>query len=119
MDNDSERKKLEHVDGVPRLPDGYHAGLVTAISLILSVSIAFLRFWSFEAPGSWSRSSIASANMVVTGIVLQLIALYRALDLKDAAPAHYRLTVRVFFVGIVIVIIGAVSSSIIAAIEGE
>jgi hypothetical protein len=101
------------------LPVGYRQGLVTAIALFLSLSIAFLRFWSFEAPGSWTPASIGAAILTGTGIVLQLIALFRALDVRDEVLPHYRLTVRIFFAGMVVVIIGATISAIVLDIEAR
>jgi hypothetical protein len=100
------------------LPIGYRQAVVTAIALFLSLSIAFLRFWSFEAPGSWTIASFAAAILTGTGIVLLLIALFRALDVRDDVLSHYRVTVRIFFAGIVVVIVGATISSIVLAIEG-
>jgi hypothetical protein len=100
------------------LPIGYRQAVVTAIALFLSLSIAFLRFWSFEAPGSWTLASMGSGMLTGAGIVLLLTALFRALDIRDDALPHYRVTVRIFFVGIVVVIVGATISSIVLAIEG-
>jgi hypothetical protein len=100
------------------LPVGYRQGLITAIALFLSLSIAFLRFWSFEAPGSWTPASTGAAILTGAGIVLELIALFRALDVRDEILSRYRMTVRIFFWGIVIVIVGATISSIVLAIEG-
>jgi hypothetical protein len=34
------------------LPNGYQQGLITAITVPLGFSLAFLRFWGFERPGS-------------------------------------------------------------------
>jgi hypothetical protein len=104
--------------GTNNLPVGYRQGLVTAIALFLSLSIAFLRFWSFEAPGSWTPASTAAALLTSVGVVLQLIALFRALDVRDEVLSRYRVTVRIFFAGIVIAIVGATVSSIVLAIEG-
>lgn len=103
--------------GEPRLPIGYRQAIVTSIALFLSVSIAFLRFWSFEAPGSLTLASTGSAMLTGVGIVLLLTALFRALDIRDDALPHYRVTVRVFFLGVVVVIIGATISWIVLAIE--
>ena len=100
------------------MPVGYRQGLVTAIALFSTLSITFLRFWSFEAPGSWTPASLGAAILTSAGIVLQLIALYRALDVRDEVLPRYQATVRIFFAGIVIVIIGATISSIVLAIEG-
>ena len=38
--------------------------------------------------------------------IVQLVALFRSLDLRDEDESHYRLTVRYFFGGIVVVLIG-------------
>jgi hypothetical protein len=100
------------------VPAGYRQAVVTAIALFSTLSIAFLRFWSFEAPGSWTPASTGAAILTGTGIAVQLVALFRALDVRDEFPPRYRVTVRVFFVGIVIAIIGATISSIVLAIEG-
>ncbi len=105
-------------EGTNTVPVGYRQSVVTAIALFSTLSIAFLRFWSFEAPGSWTTASIAAAILTGAGIVLQLIALFRALDIRDEILRRYRVTVRIFFAGIVIVIIGATISSIVLAIEG-
>ena len=107
-----------HVEDTKGLPVGYRQGIVTAIALFLSLSIAFLRFWSFEAPGSWTPASIGAAILTGAGIVLQLVALFRALDVRDEIRSRYRVTVRIFFAGIVIAVIGATISSIVLAIEG-
>ena len=34
-----------------RVPDGYRQGLITAITVLMGFSLAFVRFWSFEAAG--------------------------------------------------------------------
>jgi len=107
-----------HAEDPSGLPVGYRQGLVTAIALFLSLSIAFLRFWSFEAPGSWTPASTGAAILTGAGIVLQLVALFRALDVRDEVLSRYRVTVRIFFGGIVIAIVGAAISSIVLAIEG-
>ena len=106
------------VENTTGLPQGYRTALVTAITLFSSLSIAFLRFWSFEAPGSWTRASTAAAILTGAGILLQLFALFRSLDVRDELLSRYRVTVRLFFAGTVIVIIGATISSIVLAIEG-
>jgi len=105
-------------DSAGALPVGYRQGVVTAIALFSTLSIAFLRFWSFEAPGSWTVPSLCAAVLIGTGIVLQLIALFRALDVRDEFVPRYRVTVRIFFAGIVVVIIGAAISSIVLSYEG-
>ena len=35
-------------------PDGYRAGIITAISVLVGFSLSFLRYWAFDAPQAWS-----------------------------------------------------------------
>lgn len=98
----------------PGLPQGYRQGLVTAITVFLGFSLSFIRFWSFEAPGDWTWSGIVSASIVATGIIVQLAALFRSLALCDDEPAHFVITVRYFFGGVVVVVAGVFIAVIVA-----
>ena len=97
-----------------RLPDGYRQGLVTAITVFLGFSLSFLRFWNFEAPGYWTWSGALAAIIIAAGIGVQLVALYRSLSLLDDEPTYYRATVRWFFAGIAVVIVGVVAATVVA-----
>ena len=55
------------------------------------------------------------AMAVAAGIAVQLVALYRSLDLLDDEPTRYATTVRCFFVGIVVVVAGVVFASIVSS----
>jgi len=103
-------------DNVSRtgLPQGYRQGLVTAITVFLGFSLSFVRFWNFEHPGDWTWTGALPALAVAGGIAVQLVALYRSLNLLDEEPTRYTATVRCFFVGIVIVAAGVVFASIVA-----
>ena len=43
------------------IPEGYRAGIITAITVLLGFSLALFRFWGFEAPGDWTLRSIVAA----------------------------------------------------------
>ena len=61
---------------------------------------------------------LGESGEVLDPITGSLIALFRALDVRDEVVPRYRLTVRIFFVGVVVVIIGATISSIVLSYEG-
>lgn len=63
------------------LPQGYRQGIITAITVLLGFSLAFLRFWGTEAPGEWTTRSIVPGILLTGAVVLQIIALYWALRL--------------------------------------
>jgi hypothetical protein len=65
------------------LPVGYRQGIITAITVVMGFSLLFVRFWDFELPGAWSVSSAMAAILMTLAIVLQLVALWRSLQVKD------------------------------------
>ena len=98
----------------PALPQGYRQGLVTAITVFLGFSLYFARWWNLEHPGEWTWKGIVPACIVGSGIVVQLIALFRSLDIRDDDEFRYRRTVRCFFGGIVVVLVGVIIVTIVA-----
>jgi hypothetical protein len=50
------------------------------------------------------------------GLLLQLIALFRALDVRDDAVERYRQTIHYFLWGVVAIILGVVGSIVIDSI---
>jgi len=88
------------------LPQGYRQGIVTAITVLLGFSLAFFRFWGFEASGDWAIGSVIAAATFVVAVVMQIIALYRSLRLEDDNQNEYRKTVRLFIASAVVLLIG-------------
>jgi len=96
------------------VPQGYRQGLVTAITVFLGFSLYFAQWWNLEHPGEWTWRGIVPACIVGVGIIVQLVALFRSLDMRDSDESHYRHTVRCFFGGIVIVLMAIVLVTIVA-----
>jgi hypothetical protein len=88
------------------VPWGYRPGIITAITVFLAFSLAFLRYWGFEAPGAWRWYSIFAVCVMAGSVLLQLVALFRALRLEDVRPAVYRVTVRWFAVAVSVMVGG-------------
>jgi NO-binding membrane sensor protein with MHYT domain len=79
-------------------PPEYRQGLITAITVLLGFSLAFLRFWGLEAAGQWTGRSLLSTLTLVLAVVLQIVALFRSLRIEDNDEREYRQTVR-WFIG--------------------
>ena len=73
---------------------------------MLGFSLAFFRFWSFEASGAWTRKSLIAAVGLTLSLALQIVALIRALRLEDDTESEYTTTVR-WFVASVVILAGA------------
>ena len=97
----------------PGLPDGYRAGIIIAITAMLGFSMAFLRYWSFEAGGSWAWYSIFSTGLLGISVLLQLVSLFRALRIQDNEEPVFRVTVRCFIVSVALMVAGV----LLAAVE--
>ena len=112
---DQQAKQPPALPPEPRapLPQGYRQGIITAITVLLGFSLAFVRFWGFEAPGPWGLRSIFSTAPVLIAIALQLVALFRSLRLEDDNPVEYRRTVVWFLVSALALVLGL----LIAAFE--
>lgn len=88
------------------VPSGYHEGLILAITVLLAFTLAFLRYWTFDAPGDWTWLSVTSLSALVLSVLLQLVALFRALRVQDEQTAVYGVTVRWFAVAVILLVLG-------------
>jgi hypothetical protein len=94
-------------DGRERgIPQGFRAGIITAITVLLGFSLTFLRFWGFEAPGKWTPRSVISTGILVLAVGLQIFALFRSLRLEDDEVHEYRKTVAWFIASAVVLVLG-------------
>jgi len=101
---------------IRNIPDGYRQGLITAITVLLGFSLAFVRFWGFESPGNWTWRSLTIAVIAITAVLFQLIALIRALRPEDDDAHEYRTTVRWFVASAVALVLGLLVALIESAV---
>src|SRR6185295_20095284 len=99
------------------VPQGYRQGLITAITVLLGFSLAFLRFWGFEAPGEWTARSIVATGAIGLAVSLQIVALVRSLRLEDDDPDEYRRSVNWFTCSAVVLLVGMLFAAVVIAIE--
>jgi hypothetical protein len=90
----------------PSLPQGYRQGIITAITVLLGFSLTFIRFWGFEAPGTWTLRFVISTSTLVLAVGLQIMALFRSLRLEDDDEHEYRKTVLWFIASAVVLLLG-------------
>ena len=97
------------------LPPGYRQGIISAITVLLGFSLLFLRYWTFEAPGKWTKPSIIAVIFLTLAIGLQLVALWRSLQIADDDEFEYSKTLKWFFYSALILLV----SVLVAAIASE
>ena len=98
------------------IPEGYRAGIITAITVLLGFSLALFRFWGFEAPGDWTVRSIVAAATIVVAVLMQIVALVRSLRLEDDDPNEYRRTVKWFAASALALLVGLLLTTIVYAV---
>jgi hypothetical protein len=88
------------------LPQGYRQGIITAITVLFGFTLGFFRFWGFESPGKWTLISMIPALTLITAMILQIVALFRALNVADDDEAEYRKTVKWFIASAIVLLAG-------------
>lgn len=86
------------------LPAGYRQGVITAITVLLGFSLIFLRYWGFELPGTWTISAAIAAVLAGFSVVLQMIALWRSLQVEDDDEVEYKKTLRWFLISAILLL---------------
>lgn len=105
--------------GIPptTVPWGYRPGVITAITVFLAFSLAFARYWAFEVSGGWRWYSVFPVCLMALSVLLQMVALFRALRLEDVQPTVYRITVRWFAVAVVVMVAGVLLAGFESILE--
>ena len=98
-------------------PAGYRQGIITAITVLLGFSLAFLRFWGLEASGHWTAWSVLSTATLVLAVVLQIVALFRSLSIEDDDECEYRKTVRWFIASGAVMLLALVLTMMESAVQ--
>jgi hypothetical protein len=95
------------------LPAGYRQGIVSAITIFLGFSLAFLRFWAFEAPGHWTWHSIFVTVILAIPIVLEIYVLFRSLRVEDDDETEYAGTIRWFIISVVAMLVAVICAAVV------
>ena len=96
------------------LPNGYRQGIITAITVFLAFTVAFFRFWVFEAPGRWKLVPFLAAVLIFVAVVGQTVALMRSLRIDDDDEPEYQKTVRWLLYSVISAIAGLVVAAFAA-----
>jgi len=95
------------------LPPGYREGIITAITVLLGFSLAFFRYWGFEAEGQWSSRSVLTTGILIVAVVMQIVALFRSLRIADDDEIEYGKTVRWFVASAVVLFIAVLIAVVV------
>ena len=94
------------------LPNGYRQGVISAITVLLGFSLLFVRFWTFEAEGKWTWHAVLAVALLVVSTLVQMITLWRSLQIEDDAPAVYRITLRWFMAAVILLFLSVLMAGV-------
>jgi hypothetical protein len=87
----------------------FRNGSLAVMSVVGGFSLGFLSRWA-GLPGSWTPADLFAVAAITIGILLQVKALADMLSVKSLLLARYNRTIRIFFVGLVLVFIGVAAA---------
>ncbi len=89
--------------------------MISAITVVISFSLLFMRYWGFEASGRVTRGSTAAGLLLLAAILIEFYTLWRSLQLADDDESEYRKTLRWFMASVTMLLVSIVIASLAAA----
>lgn len=87
------------------IPTGYRQAIVTGMAVMLTFTLAYVRFIAFDAgSGPWTLWGRACFGLAGASALVQLFGLWRALQLADDNRIAYSRTVGCLGVGLVLMV---------------
>jgi hypothetical protein len=85
--------------------ESQRAGSITGIGIVLGFSLAFISRFSFGS-SPWRLLGAIVALVAGVGIIIQMLALFRALSIPMLSVVAHKSMVRKFIVGVSLVLLG-------------
>ena len=96
----------------PRISDTERSGSITALGVLLGFSITILGDWS-NRPGRWDLMGAIPLFLYGSSVALQVVALYRALQVPREIQRDHRRTINLAVIGLVVMFVGFLSTIVI------
>jgi multisubunit Na+/H+ antiporter MnhB subunit len=100
-----------------RISETERSGSITALGVLLGFSIAILSDWS-SRPGKWDLVGATPLFLYGGSVALQVVALYRALQVPREIQKDHRRTINLAIIGLVVMFVGFLST-IVLDVLGE
>ena len=99
--NSTNDRGSDHRNGAQRFDN--------ALGVLLGFSIAILSEWS-NRPGKWELVGAIPLFLYGSSVALQVLALYRALQIPRETQAQHRRTINLAVIGLVVMFLGFLST---------
>jgi membrane protease YdiL (CAAX protease family) len=108
--NESSRRNQHMTE--PRISDTERSGSITALGVLLGFSITILSDWS-NRPGEWELVGAIPLFLYGSSVALQVLALYRALQVPRETQAQHRRTIKLAIIGLLVMFVGFLSTIVL------
>jgi hypothetical protein len=88
-----------------RIEAGFRGGTTTVVGIMTAFSLGFLTAWGAN-PVPWELKDSWAVGPIALGIALEVISLARLLSIRSLEVRYYQVSVRIFLVGMVLVVLG-------------
>jgi multisubunit Na+/H+ antiporter MnhB subunit len=95
-----------------RISETERNGSITALGVLLGFSIAILSEWS-NRPGKWELAGAIPLFLYGSSVALQVLALYRALQVPRETQEQHRRTINLAVIGLIVMFAGFLSTIVI------
>jgi hypothetical protein len=92
------------------------SGSITALGVLLGFSITILGDWS-NRPGKWELVGAIPLFLYGSSVALQVVALYRILQLPREIQEDHRRAINLAVIGLVVMFVGFLSTIVIDVLE--
>jgi membrane protease YdiL (CAAX protease family) len=97
---------------VARISETERSGSITALGVLLGFSITILGDWS-NRPGKWDLVGAIPLLLYGISVALQVIALYRALQIPREIREDHRRSINLAIIGLIVMFVGFLSTIVI------
>lgn len=98
--------------GPERIESSFRHGTITAVGVVTAFSLGFLTAWGSN-PIPWGLKDLFALVPIALGVVFEMVALGKLLDPDCLEIPRYKLAVRIFLVGMVLVAIGVAAALVV------
>ena len=95
-----------------RIESSFRHGSITAVGVFTAFSLGFLTAWGAN-PIPWGLKDLFALVPIAAGVIFEMVALAKLLDPRCRELPRYRVAVRFFLIGMVLVGIGVATALLV------
>jgi len=95
-----------------RIESSFRHGTITAVGVVTAFSLGFLTAWGSN-PIPWGIKDLFALVPIAIGVIFEMLALAKLLDHRCLELPRYKLAIRIFLVGMVLVAVGVAAALVV------